>query len=771
MTHANRACHFLVVLIPSLATAAAPLPNTQPLAAEGDLAAQMVAGIDAWLLRAGEEARAKREEHWRRVLHTESRRDTDAARTAYRGRLAHVLGLADAPTPTGEVYVSMDHGRQAVAEADRFDIYRIQWRVLEGVSGEGLLLEPRKTPQASVIALPDADTLPETLCLLNPFSDMSPEWMFPIVLAQNGCRVIVPLLINTSSHFSGHERVRFTQQSHREFIYRAAYELGAHIIGLEILKIQALIHWLERNEETRIGVFGMGEGGLLALYAAALDERIDAAAVCGYFGPRDRLWEEPIYRNVWRFLTDFGDAELAALIAPRGLVVEVGSSVYPAVNQRQDSRDGATPGFVRPPDPVAVEAEWRRAEAYVPEKNWPHALTTTAGPLSEETIRHFGAYLGIALETPLQAMPHLRVHGDDSKEKFEQFLGARIERQFRELMAHTQRLLDEAPSRRKEYWKDADTSSLEAWEESAAAYRRRFHTDIIGKLPDIEIPPNARTRQIYDTDKFTGYEVMLDVYPDVFAYGILLLPKDLREGERRPVVVCQHGLEGRPQDVADPAVDNQYYHRFACKLAEEGFIAYAPQNPYIGGDRFRVLQRKANPLGLSLFSFIIEQHRQTLHWLKSLPQVDPARIAFYGLSYGGKTAMRVPAILEDYCLSICSADYNEWIWKNVRWDSPYSYLYTGEYEMPEFNLGNTFNYAEMSWLIFPRPFMVERGHDDGVAPDEWVAHEYARTRRHYVKMGLGDRTEIEFFDGPHTIHGVGTFAFLRKHLRWPAPGH
>jgi hypothetical protein len=32
-------------------------------------------------------------------------------------------------------------------------------------------------------------------------------------------------------------------------------------------------------------------------------------------------------------------------------------------------------------------------------------------------------------------------------------------------------------------------------------------------------------------------------------------------------------------------------------------------------------------------------------------------------------------------------------------------------------------------------------------------------------MGLADRTEIEFFDGPHTIHGVGTFEFLRKHLK------
>ena len=30
-----------------------------------------------------------------------------------------------------------------------------------------------------------------------------------------------------------------------------------------------------------------------------------------------------------------------------------------------------------------------------------------------------------------------------------------------------------------------------------------------------------------------------------------------------------------------------------------------------------------------------------------------------------------------------------------------------------------------------------------------------------------DRTQIEFFNGPHTIHGVGTFAFLDRFLKSP----
>ncbi len=63
--------------------------------------------------------------------------------------------------------------------------------------------------------------------------------------------------------------------------------------------------------------------------------------------------------------------------------------------------------------------------------------------------------------------------------------------------------------------------------------------------------------------------------------------------------------------------------------------------------------------------------------------------------------------------------------------------------------------------------MVERGHHDGVAPDEWVAYEYAKARRRYALFGMAENTTIEYFVGPHEIHGVGTFEFLHRHLNFP----
>ena len=82
-------------------------------------------------------------------------------------------------------------------------------------------------------------------------------------------------------------------------------------------------------------------------------------------------------------------------------------------------------------------------------------------------------------------------------------------------------------------------------------------------------------------------------------------------------------------------------------------------------------------------------------------------------------------------------------------------------------MGHVANHAELAMLMAPRPFMVERGHRDGVGVDEWIAYEYAKVQRLYDEMGLQDRARIEYFNGPHMIHGVGTVDFLKKFLRWP----
>ncbi len=670
-----------------------------------------------------------------------------------------------------------------IAESERVRVFAVRWPVFEDVYGEGLLLEPKGSKiVANVVAMPDCDTTPEQFVGLAP--GLPAEQQIARLLAEQGCRVVVPTLLDRSCEFSGNPAVRMTNLSHREWIWRMAFETGRHPIGYEVEKVRALVDLFSQDKDHRlpVGVTGYGEGGLIAFHAAAADPRIDAAWVAGYFNKREGTWSEPIERDVFGLLEEFGDAEIANLIIPRGLFIEAcDGPVWKGPSSPRNGRSDGASGHIEADFRDSAKAEWqRRGElAKIPTPPGYHTGLRHIAfyPCNKEKDHTYDAdgqrwwlfFLDAALlgnsRSFVSNSPGALPPSWTTKAPLPD-PHARMKRQVQELVNHTQALIRTSELRRYAYWSKADTSSPEAWAKSTEPYRETLWNEVIGKFPPASEPLKARTVKLLDEPKFVGYGVELPVWPDVVASGILLLPKDLKEGEKRPVVVCQHGLEGRPNEVVDPHIKS-VYHAYGAQLADRGYIVYAPQNPYIGVDRFRQLQRKLHPLKKSLFAVIVRQHERTLEWLKTQPNVDPDRIAFYGLSYGGKTAMRVPAMLKDYCLSICSGDFNEWVVKCTNLDRPLSYLYTIEYDMYEWDLAGGFNYAEMAGLIAPRPFQVERGHKDGVAPDEWIGYEYAKVKRLYDTLGIGDRTDITYFNGPHEINGQGTFAFLAKHLRWP----
>ena len=775
----------LGLLIASSVTAADPvLPGTKQLTLDRPVAEWMVAGINRFCLRELGASPQRRNALWKRNF--DSARVHDASIAGNRKRFRSCIGAVDTRQTSlgddryGFELLATAEQSSAVAGAGDVTAHLVRWQVLDGVTAEGLLLVPG-TIRAAVVAIPDADWTPEMFCGIS--GKLPVRVQLARHLASAGCLVAVPMLISRSDRLSGSPHVHFTNQPHREFIYRQAFEMGRHLIGYEVQKVLAAVDLFEQWQRRRdqawpIGLVGVGEGGLLALYAAALDTRIASTLVCGYFQPREGLWREPIYRNVWSLLTEFGDAEIAGMIAPRNLVIEACSVPTvkgpPAV--RTGRRQSAAPGTIRTPAIAAVESEFARAAAIYSRLRQPDRIVlvtddrgnSPAGNLSGLTAFQRGLKLAPATDSkPARWRPATR--SDDTAGGVLRSPQQRQARQFHELQRHVQGLLRLSSKVRDKVW-HADTSSVEAWRKTADRLRHTVHEELIGRIPSPKLPANPRSRLLLSTRHYTGYEVVLDVFPDVIAGGILLLPRDLKPGEKRPVVVCQHGLEGTAMDtISRKPGPYAAYKAFGDELCRRGFIVFAPQNPYRGGDRFRSIQRKSNPLKRSLYSYIIPQHEQILDWLATLPQVDPKRIAFYGLSYGGKTAMRVPPFVRQYCLSICSGDFTDWVTTIAGNKDRYNYIFTGEYEIFEWNMGHVANYSDLAKLMTPRPFMVEQGYRDGGAPPAWVAAEFARVRQHYDQLDLADRVELEFFDGPHTIHGQGTFRFLHRHLQWPEP--
>lgn len=769
----------IAAMFASFVSAGEPLSGTTRLGFEGDLAELMLDRMHSYLDRATEASTPGRSRHWQR--------DFSSAAAYHRSvepnrkRLRKILGVEEPDSASSPVYVRKSTPNGPNDSGPTVQLEAVRWTVLPGVEAAGLAFSSpssSSSPRKSLcVLIPDATQTPAQCAGLQPGNgstnvEFKPDSLAAFLLG-HGLDVVVLTTIDRDSRLSTvADGTRRTNISHREFIHRQAFMCGRSLVGYEVQSVLALLSAHLQYE--RIGLFGYGDGGFVALCAAALDQRIDVVAVSGSFAPSEQTWEQPLDRDFYGLLREFGTAEIASLIAPRTLLVEPSEFPRVVVVPGADGKSQAAPGVFQTPEFSTVQAEVGRVKALTaglaPWIELVGNATTTncaATPeLRERLVRKLiphAEHKTVSLPAAVTAASAL---GDPRAEQ---------EWQFRQWVENTQRLVRESPKRRAELWSATEKTrrahDAANWSAATKQLREQFETELLGRIDEPMLPTSPQTRQIYDQPKFTGYEVVLNVFSEIFAEGILLIPKGIEPGDRRPVVVCQHGLEGRPVDCIDAGgKGEQYYQRFAKRLVEQGYVVFCPQNGYLGGERFRLLVRKSHPLGLNLWSFIVPQHRQIVAWLGTLPMVDPRRIAFYGLSYGGKSAMRVPAVVDGYCLSICSADFNEWVWKSTSLDYRGSYLGTHEYEMPEWNLANTFNYAEMASLIAPRPFMVERGHRDGVSLDEQVAFEYAKVRLLYADLRISEATEIEFFDGPHTIHGVGTFRFLDRHLRPLLPG-
>ena len=418
----------------------------------------MIAGIHRYLDRELDAADGEAETALRSQAHSADTLEKTVAEK--RTEFGRIIGAIDERKPVAALeFVSSTRDPFRVAATPTYNVHAIRWPVLAGVEGEGLLLRPKQAPIAHVIAVPDADWSPEMLAGLAP--GLAPEQQFARRLVEQGCQVVVPVLIDRAHTWSGNPAIRMTDQPHREFIYRMAFEMGRHVIGYEVQKLLGLVDYFsaqEAPEDAPVAVFGYGEGGLLALCSGALDSRIAGVGVSGHYRNRRQLWQEPIYRNVWRLLRGFSDAELAGMIAPRPLIVEATpaptiSGLPPISNlERVSGRVGA-PGKIEPAPLEEVQAEVARAQPAYAAHDAADSLVlvepsaTDPGPGSDAALTALLQGLGVESSgaAPTTTLRDARGAFDPS---------ARMQRQFNQIVTHVQQSLELAWRTREDFWSE-----------------------------------------------------------------------------------------------------------------------------------------------------------------------------------------------------------------------------------------------------------------------------------------------------------------------------
>jgi len=190
---------------------ASVLPGTAPLTDTGDLVFEMEDGIVEFLKKRTREVPQERAKLWHWDYYSAQAYERSVA--PHREHLRKIAGAVDPRVSPAELEIIAHPEQPAeVARGQNYKVLEVRWPVFDavdlglcGMHAEGLLLEPAGPVQARVIAIPDADWTPEMLAGL--VDGVPAKAQFARRLAENGCQVLIPMLINREDTFSGNPEI------------------------------------------------------------------------------------------------------------------------------------------------------------------------------------------------------------------------------------------------------------------------------------------------------------------------------------------------------------------------------------------------------------------------------------------------------------------------------------------------------------------------------------------------------------------------------------
>jgi dienelactone hydrolase len=285
-----------------------------------------------------------------------------------RGRLNRLIGrLPDRVPLDFEVVESVDCGSY------RRD--KVVYDVEEHLSAPAYLLVPhaRTRPGPAVLAQHGHGAGKDEVVGLadseNPNSDYAHQ------LAERGYVVLAPDLRTFGERRDWNpENIYGCDHSHLH-----ATQFGENLLGLHLWDSARALDVLAAQPEVnarRLGVVGLSQGGTIALFLAAWDRRVRAAVVSGYFSSWRAAaaipWNMCGSQVLFGMLGELEHVDLAALVAPRALLVETGTDdpIFPtAVAQSEHAALAKVYAELGAADATAIDVfagghQWHGVAAY-----------------------------------------------------------------------------------------------------------------------------------------------------------------------------------------------------------------------------------------------------------------------------------------------------------------------------------------------------------------------------------------------------------------------
>ena len=202
---------------------------------------------------------------------------------------------------------------QKLSEDKLCTIYRIHIEVLDGYAITGLLFQKDEKRRPLVIAQHGGEGTPEQVG--NLYGDTyNYNQMIERMLSYD-VNVFAPQLLLWNAE-------NFGVSYQRDVLDARLKNTGSSIAALEIYAITRALDYFEAQSfVSNFGMLGLSYGGFYTLYTAAVDQRIKSSVACSFSHTSkqarcDWMWT--------RFRESFSDAEVACLVYPRKLCMEMG---------------------------------------------------------------------------------------------------------------------------------------------------------------------------------------------------------------------------------------------------------------------------------------------------------------------------------------------------------------------------------------------------------------------------------------------------------------
>lgn len=232
-------------------------------------------------------------------------------------RLREILGVEMASSAEPPEIVQ----REMVAETEDYRQERIVYETLPGISVPAYLITP----------LQRTGPLPAVLCppghgsgIREVVDEEGAYKRYPLALARRGFVCLVP------EHLGFGHRADDARGCSHAYYYTALLLLGKNAMGVllsDLLQGLDLLAAQPGVDAARLGCWGLSLGGEMTLLLSALDLRVRAAAISGFLSSYESTFLNALHcgcgyvPGLARYLEH---ADIAALIAPRPLWVEIG---------------------------------------------------------------------------------------------------------------------------------------------------------------------------------------------------------------------------------------------------------------------------------------------------------------------------------------------------------------------------------------------------------------------------------------------------------------